>query len=71
MGYDVMENWKSTGAFLIFIGVYVVTVGMGMPLGVVEVSGFIALYSSLFMMMRSDFSKEMLDKLISTIKISK
>ena len=66
-----MENWKSTGAFLIFIGVYVVTVGMGMPLGVVEVSGFIALYSSLFMMMRSDFSKEMLDKLISTIKISK
>ena len=66
-----MENWKSTGAFVIFVVAYVFAVYTGMSIGVIEAAGFIALYSSLFMMFRSDFTKEMLTKLIDNIKIGK
>jgi len=65
-----MKNWKSTGAFLIFIGAYIAAIATGMPTGVIEASGFIALYSSLFMMLRSHFTKDMLGKLIDTIKVN-
>jgi hypothetical protein len=41
------------------------------PASVLEVAGYIALYSSIFMMFRSDFTKELLAKLIDNIKIGK
>ena len=66
-----MENWKSTMAFMVFIGVYIFSVVKGAGLGVIDVTGFIALYSSLFMMLRSDFTADMLSKLIDNIKLDK
>jgi len=66
-----MKNWKSTLAFFIFIGIYVYAIMNSKPDGVIETTGFIALYSSLFMMFRSDFTSEILGKLIDNIKIGK
>lgn len=67
----MFKNWKSTFAFLIFISVYVYSIYVGMNVGIIEVVGYIALYSSIFMMFRSDFTKELLAKLIDNIKIGK
>ncbi len=64
-----MENWKSTLAFFIFIGIYIFSVVKDKPNSVVEVAGYIALYSSIFMMFRSDFTSEMISKIIDKIKI--
>jgi len=65
------KNWKSTLAFLIFIGTYMYAIMTTKPNGVIETTGFIALYSSIFMMFRSDFTANMLEKLIDNIKIGK
>jgi len=65
------KNWKSTLAFLIFIGIYVYAIMTTKSNGVIETAGFIALYSSIFMMFRSDFTANMLEKLIDNIKIGK
>jgi len=65
------KNWKSNLAFFIFVSVYVFAVYKDKPASVLEVVGYIALYSSIFMMFRSDFTKELLSKLISNIKIGK
>lgn len=64
-------NWKSTLAFFVFIGIYVYAIMSTKSDGVVETAGFIALYSSIFMMFRSDFTTELLTKLIDNIKIGK
>lgn len=64
-----MKNWKSTLAFFVFIGVYLFSVLKDKPNAVIEVAGYIALYSSIFMMFRSDFTSEMLTKIIDKIKI--
>ena len=66
-----MKNWKSTLAFFIFIGIYVYTILKTMPEGLVETAGFIAFYSSIFMMFRGDFTSGMISKLIDNIKIGK
>ena len=65
-----MKNWKSTLAFFIFVGVYIYT-AITKDAGIVETTGFVALMSSLFMMFRSDFTTNMLEKLIDNIKIGK
>jgi len=67
----MFKNWKSTVAFFIFIGVYMYTVYKVMNPDVIETTGFVALYSSIFMMFRSDFTKELLGKIIDNIKIGK
>ncbi len=67
----MFKNWKSTLAFFIFIGIYVYAIMNSKPNGVIETTGFIALYSSLFMMFRSDFTTDILTKLIDNIKIGK
>ena len=59
-----MRNWKSTFAFFIFVAVYVWAMIRGMEPAVIESAGSVALYSSLFMMFRSDFSKEAVNKVI-------
>lgn len=66
-----MKNWKSTGAFITFVCVYVYSVYTGDAPLIVDTTGTIALYSSLFMMFRADFNKEMLAKLVDNIKIGK
>ena len=66
-----MKNWKSTLAFFVFIGIYLFSVVKDKPNAVIEVAGYIALYSSIFMMFRSDFTSEMVAKIIDKIKIGK
>jgi len=63
-----MKNWKSTLAFFIFIGVYIYTICVGKQEGVVSVTGYVALYSSIFMMFRSDFTTELLGKVVDNLK---
>jgi hypothetical protein len=65
------KNWKSTLAFFIFIGIYVFAIMNSKPEGVVETTGHIALYSSIFMMFRSDFTTDMISKLIDNLKVGK
>ncbi|MFK5937735.1 MAG: hypothetical protein QM497_04970 [Sulfurimonas sp.] len=66
-----MKNWKSTITFFIFISVYVYSIAVNKTSSIIEVTGYIALYSSIFMMFRSDFTKDMLSKLVDNIKIGK
>ena len=66
-----MKNWKSTLAFFIFVGIYVYSIAVDKPSSIIEIVGYIALYSSIFMMFRSDFTKDLLSKLIDNIKIGK
>jgi hypothetical protein len=66
-----MKNWKSTLAFFIFVGVYMFSIFKGKTAPIIEVAGYIALYSSIFMMFRSDFTTDLLTKLIDNIKIGK
>lgn len=67
----MMQNWKSTLAFFIFIGVYIYTIVNPSTDAVIETAGYIALISSVFLMFRSDFSKEAINKLIENIRIGK
>lgn len=66
-----MKNWKSTLAFFIFIGIYIYTIIEPLTDDIVETAGYIALISSVFMMFRSDFTKEAINKLVENIKIGK
>jgi hypothetical protein len=66
-----MKNWKSTLAFFVFVGIYVYSIAVDKPSNIIEIVGYIALYSSIFMMFRSDFTSELLSKLIDNIKIGK
>jgi len=65
-----MKNWKSTLAFFIFVAIYVYT-AITKDADIVETTGYVALLSSLFMMLRSDFTSEHISKLIDNIKIGK
>jgi len=67
----MFKNWKSTMAFLIFISAYVFTLVRGYDDGVVEVTGYVALYSSIFMMFRSNFTQEIVGKLVDNITFNK
>ncbi|MBT8349090.1 MAG: hypothetical protein HKP62_06580 [Sulfurovum sp.] len=59
-----MKNWKSTTAFFIFVLAYAYTVYKSMDASILEVSGYIALWSSLFMMLRNDLTPVLIEKLI-------
>lgn len=59
-----MKNWKSLLAFLIFICGYVYTIYAPLSDGAIEVAGYIALWSSLFMMLRSDLTADMINRII-------
>ena len=65
------KNWKSTSAFFIFISIYIYSMYADKDAGIVEVAGYIALYSSLFLMFRSDFTAGMIEKIIDNLKISR
>ena len=62
------KNWKSTTAFFIFVLAYAYTVYKSMDAEVLEVAGYIALWSSVFMMLRNDLTPVLIEKLIDAIK---
>ena len=66
-----MKNWKSTLAFFVFVLAYVYTVYQSMSAGVIEVSGYLALWSSIFMMLRNELTPVLIEKLIDAISNKK
>ena len=67
----MFKNWKSTFAFMVFIAVYVYTVYNGSGDNVIEVAGYIALYSSVFMMLRSEMTTSIVEKLVDNLNIGR
>ena len=65
------KNWKSTLAFFVFVFAYVFTIYKAMGASVIEVSGYIALWSSVFMMLRNDLTPTLIEKLIDAISNKK
>ena len=63
-----MRNWKSLLAFLLFIFLYGWAVLTGMDTGVIEVTGFIALYAMAFMMLRSEALAKVVESLTVIVK---
>tara|TARA_R110001606_G_scaffold2504_4_gene10974 strand:+ start:7950 stop:8144 length:195 start_codon:yes stop_codon:yes gene_type:complete len=61
-----MKNWKSTLSFFIFVGVYLYAV-VNKDSAIVETTGFVALYSSLFMMLRSQMTTTIIEKIFEKI----
>ena len=66
-----MKNWKSTMAWFLFMSSYVYTLVRGYDSSIVEVTGYVALYSSIFMMFRSNFTTEIVGKLVDNITFNK
>jgi len=65
------KNWKSLLAFLVFIGAYVFSIVDHRPAGVVEITGYIALYSAIFMMFRSEVTSEIFKSLVDKINLKR
>ncbi len=63
-----MKNWKSFLAFFLFIFLYGWAVLTNMKIGVVETTGFIALYSMAFMMLRSEALAKVVESLTEIAK---
>ena len=66
---SIFKNWKSTGAFILFIGAYLYSMYVGKDADTVEVAGYVALYSSVFMMLRSQMTSSILEKIVDKIKV--
>lgn len=62
-----MKNWKSTSAFLVFIGIYVYTILIPSTDDVVNTAGWIAFAMSLVMVFRNDITADILTKLVDKI----
>lgn len=65
-----MKNWKSTLAFIVFVSVYVYTVVFRTAecsSAIVDVTGYIALYSAVAMMLRNDMTPQIIEKLIDKL----
>ena len=62
-----MKNYKSTLAFFVFVGAYIYTIYYSRGAEIIEVSGYIALWSALFMMLRNDLTPKLIEKLIDVI----
>ena len=65
----MFKNWKSTTAFFIFVGAYVYSMYMDKDADIVEVAGYISLYSSVFMMLRSQMTTSILEKIVDKVKV--
>ena len=63
-----MKNWKSLSAFLLFIFLYGWAVLTKMDIGVIEATGFIALYAMAFMMLRNEALAKVVQSLTEIIK---
>lgn len=54
------KNWKSTLAFIIFVGIFIYSVVGEESDGVVETTGYVALFASIAMMFRSQITTDIL-----------
>lgn len=63
-----MKNWKSLLAFLLFIFLYGWAVLTKMEIGVIEATGFIALYAMAFMMLRNEALAKVVQSLTEIVK---
>jgi hypothetical protein len=62
-----MKNWKSTLAFFVFVGAYIFTLYRAMDADIIEITGYLALWSAVFMMLRNDLTPKLIEKLIDTV----
>lgn len=62
----MFKNWKSTLAFFIFVGIYIYT-AIHKGADVIETTGYVALISSLFMMLRNEITTEIVDKVLDNV----
>ena len=63
-----MNNWKSLLAFVLFITAYAYAIIYELSDDKVETTGLIALFSMLFMMLRSDKLTEITAGLVEALK---
>jgi hypothetical protein len=63
-----MKNWKSLLAFLLFVFLYGWSVLTEMEIGVIEATGFIALYAMAFMMLRNEALAKVAESLTEIVK---
>lgn len=63
-----MNNWKSLLAFILFIAAYAYAIIYELSDDKVETTGLIALFSMLFMMLRSDKLTEITVGLVEALK---
>lgn len=64
------KTWKSTVAFFLFLVIYAYTVYMDRSAEVIDITGYIALISMAFMMLRDRRLGELINKVLS-IKFNK
>ena len=66
-----MKNWKSILSWSLFMIAYNYSLYAGKPEPIVYTTGLFAVFMSFAMMFRSEFTTEMIAKLIDNIKIGK
>lgn len=62
-----MKNWKSTGAFIVFVSAYIYSLLVPLESTTVEVAGYVALWAAVFMMLRNDMTPKIIEKIIDSI----
>lgn len=62
-----MKNWKSTMAFFVFVVAYIYSIYNSMDSSIIVITGYIALYSSVFMMLRSQMTVSILEKIVDKV----
>lgn len=66
-----MKNWKSFISWLLFMVAYNYSLYTDKPENIVYTTGLFAVFMSFAMMFRSEFTTEMIAKLIDNIKLGK
>lgn len=62
-----MKNWKSTLFSLLFVAVYVYAIYDNKPVGVIDITGYIALWAMMFLMLRNEMTPKLIEKLIDVV----
>ncbi len=65
---DKFKNWKSFIGFFLFLTVYAYTVFTDKSADVMNITGYIALYSMLFIMARSESLSEVIKAITDVMK---
>jgi len=66
-----MKNWKSLLSWFLFMVAYNYTLYTGKEEPIVYTAGLFAVFMSFAMMFRSEFTSDMIAKLIDNIKLGK
>ena len=62
-----MKNWKSTLFSLLFVAVYVYAIYDNKSVGVIDITGYIALWAMMFLMLRNEMTPKLIEKLIDVV----